>query len=62
MGKGLRVSKGTAVPKCGLGLLDHEPGRFPVGAEWEVKQEGEAGAVWARSWNARTRKMNFVHR
>lgn len=61
MGKGVRVSKGMGVPKCGLGIQDHEP-RLPVGAEWEMKQEGKAGAPRVRSSNARPKKVKFVHR
>lgn len=59
MGKGVRASKGMGVPKYGLGIQDHEP-RLPVGAEWEMRQEGKAEVAWVRSLNARPRKMNFA--
>lgn len=47
VGRETRVSKGMEVPKCGMGVQDHEPS-LHVGAEWEMRQEGKAGAGWVR--------------
>lgn len=41
VGRGTRVSRGMAVPKCGMGIQDSEPG-----AEWEMRQEGKGEADW----------------